>query len=55
MYFNKVSGIFGITIRLGNYIGNLYGGNWTYCNLIFIASYSVNLFSILFFGLLSYL
>lgn len=30
MYFNKVSGIFGITIRLGNYIGNLYGGNWTY-------------------------
>lgn len=30
MYFNKVSGIFGITIRLGNYIGNLYGGNWMY-------------------------
>lgn len=30
MYFNKVSGIFGIMIRLGNYIGNLYGGNWTY-------------------------
>lgn len=36
MYFNKVSGIFGIMICLGNYIGNLYGGNWMYCNLIFI-------------------